>query len=248
MSAARAVWRIARAAVHVGHGTLIVATRFPRLDAAGRMQRVQWWSAKYLRLLGIAVRASGTPLPGPVLIVANHVSWVDILALNAVRPARFVSKAQVRHWPLLGWLVSAAGTLYIERERARDAMRVVHQMAQALTEGDVLAVFPEGTTSDGHAVLPFHANLLQAAVASQTPVQAAVLRYSDARHAVSPAAAYVGDTTLLQSLWAIVSAQGLCVHVRLLDARAAAGSDRRALSAQLRADIERALAGEAAAG
>jgi 1-acyl-sn-glycerol-3-phosphate acyltransferase len=95
---------------------------------------------------------------GPLLLVSNHVSWLDILVINAVRPARFVSKADVRHWPLVGELITAAGTLYIEREKRRDAMRVVHRMADSLREGDVVAVFPEGTTGSGLDVLPFHAN------------------------------------------------------------------------------------------
>ena len=94
-----------------------------------------------------------------------------------MRPARFVSKADVRHWPLLGWLVACGGTLFIERERKRDALRVVHQMAEALQAGETVAVFPEGTTSDGHGLLPFHANLLQAAIATETPVQPVALRY-----------------------------------------------------------------------
>ena len=114
------------------------------------------------------------------LVTANHVSWLDIAAVHAVCPqARFVSKADVRHWPLLGWLIGAVGTLFIERERKRDAMRVVHQMAESLIAGDVVAVFPEGTTGDGRALLPFHANLLQAAIAAEAPVQPVALRYTE---------------------------------------------------------------------
>src|SRR6185295_16037591 len=149
------------------------------------LKRVGWWNARLLRLLGIALHSSGTPRQGATLIVANHVSWLDILAINAVHPCRFVSKADVRHWPLIGWLVACGGTLFIERERKRDALRVVHQVADALRQGQTLAVFPEGTTSDGHGLLPFHANLLQAAVATSTPVQPVALRFSDATHEVS---------------------------------------------------------------
>ena len=108
-------------------------------------------------------------------------------AVNAVHPARFVSKADVGHWPFIGYLVASGGTLFIERERKRDALRVVHQIAAALQAGDIVAVFPEGTTSDGHDVLPFHANLLQAAIATAAPVQPLVLRYRDAHAAVSRA-------------------------------------------------------------
>jgi len=238
----RGGWRLARAAAHVLHGVWIVATRFGRIDAAARAGRVQWWSAEFLRLLGVGLVVAGTPRPGAKLLVANHISWLDILAIDAVAPARFVSKSEVRHWPVLGWLVSASGTLYIERGRARDALRVVHKMAAALQAGDTLAVFPEGTTADGHALLPFHANLLQGAIATATPVQPVALRFFDPAHAISPVVSYVDDTTLLQSVWSVVCAQGLSVRVQLLPALAVAHADRRRLAERLRAEIETALA------
>ena len=237
-----AVWRLLRSVLHVLHG-MGVMTRFPALDAAGRQQRIQWWSAKLLRTMGLTLRVSGTPRPGATLIVANHVSWLDIAAIHAVAPqARFVSKADVLHWPLIGWLVKGAGTIFIERERKRDALRVVHQMAESLTDGDTVAVFPEGTTTDGRELLPFHANLLHAAVTTGTPVQPVALRYADATHAISPAAEYIGDTSLAQSLWRIASARGLVVHVDLLPAQDSRHADRRALAQLLREQIEAALA------
>lgn len=234
MRALRAAWRLARVIVHGLHGALVCAFVFPFLDAPGRMQRVGWWSAKMLHVLGIGLRHTGTLHAGPLLVVANHVSWLDILAINAVRPVRFVSKADVRHWPLLGWLVACGGTLFIERERKRDALRVVHQVAQALRGGGIVAVFPEGTTSDGHGVLPFHANLLQAAIATESPVQPLALRYRDTRDPVSAAAPYVGDTSLAESLWAVVQAEGLQVQVCVEPAQATRHLDRRALAERLR--------------
>ena len=169
-------------------------------------------------------------------------SWLDILAVHAVCPqARFVSKADVQGWPLLGRLVAAGGTLYIQREKRRDAMRVVHQMADALRAGETVAVFPEGTTADGHELLPFHANLLQAAIATEVPIQPVALRYRDARHAVSPAAEYVGETTLTQSLWKIAGAEQLVVALQVLPAQGTAHADRRALAQGLREEIQRAL-------
>jgi 1-acyl-sn-glycerol-3-phosphate acyltransferase len=238
---ARGLWRLLRTTLHVFHGVFIVAARFRRIDAAARMGLIQWWSAKFLRLLGVRLVQQGTPQPGAKLLVANHISWLDILAIDAVAPARFVSKSEVRHWPVLGWLVTASGTLYIERERPRDALRVVHQMAAALQAGDTLAVFPEGTTGDGHALLPFHANLLQGAIATATPVQPIGLRFSDPAHAVSPVVCYLDDTTLLQSVWSVVCADGLSVRVLLLPALAVAHADRRQLAQQLRLEIEAAL-------
>ena len=233
----RGLWRVLRSALHVLHG-MAVMLRFPALDAAGRHERIRWWSAGVLRHMGLTLEVRGTARPGANLLVANHVSWLDIAALHAAVPhARFVSKADVLRWPLLGWLIRGAGTLFIERERKRDAVRVVHAMAESLRAGDTVAVFPEGTTGAGPVVLPFHANLLQAAIATQTPIQPAVLRYADARHAFSAAVEYMGDTSLLQSLWRVATASGLQVHVELLPAHDTAHADRRALAAYLRETI-----------
>jgi 1-acyl-sn-glycerol-3-phosphate acyltransferase len=239
----RAAWRLARVVVHGLHGLAIVLPLFGRFDVTQRQARICWWAGKMLRVLGMRLHVDGAFRPGAKLIVANHVSWLDIMAVHAVCPeARFVSKAEVRHWPLVGRLVGAAGTLYIERERRRDAMRVVHQMADALRAGDSVAVFPEGTTSDGRELLPFHANLLQAAIATATPVQAVALRFSDATHRVSPATLYIGDTSLAASLWWIARAEGLEVHMRVLAAQSSAHADRRALAERLREGIIEALA------
>jgi 1-acyl-sn-glycerol-3-phosphate acyltransferase len=231
-----------RSVLHVFHGMLIVL-RFPSLDAAGRHERVQWWSAGLLRAAGLTLNVSGVPRPGATLIVANHISWLDIAAIHAAAPhARFVSKADVLRWPLLGWLIRSAGTLFIERERKRDAVRVVHAMAESLRAGDTVAIFPEGTTGAGPELLPFHANLLQAAVATGTPVQPVVLRFADALQPFSPAVAYIGDTTLLQSIWRVLSASGLCAHVQLLPPIATVHADRRALAEHLRVLIAERLA------
>jgi len=237
----RALWRLAWALSHALHGAAICALVFPHLDREQRMQRVGWWSARMLRVLGIRLVPQGTARGAAVLVVANHVSWLDILAINAVQPVRFVSKADVRRWPLIGYLVACGGTLFIERERKRDALRVVHLIAGALTAGETVAVFPEGTTSDGRGVLPFHANLLQAAIATGTPVQPIVLRYSDAHAAFSDAGGYVGDTSLVASLWSAASADGLCAHVTLLGAEGTRHLDRRALAEHLRERIRTRL-------
>lgn len=233
MKELRAFWRLLRALLHLLLG-IAIAFWFPVLKSAQRRACKQWWSAGMLRSLGVELRRDGKPRPGGLLLVANHISWLDILAINAVYPARFVSKSEVKRWPVIGWLVSAAGTIYIERGQRRDAMRVVHKMAKVLGSGQVVAVFPEGTTTDGRSLRPFHANLLQAAIATETPVQPVALRYSDAEHAVSPAAAYVGNMTLLKSLLAVARASKLAVQVDLLPPKASAKMERRAFADSLR--------------
>jgi 1-acyl-sn-glycerol-3-phosphate acyltransferase len=243
MQALRGSWRLLRAVLHVLHG-MAVMTRFPRLSAAERHQRIQWWSAGLLRAIGLQLQVSGVaPRAGATLVVANHISWLDIAAIHAAAPqVRFVSKADVLRWPLLGWLIRGAGTLFIERERKRDAVRVVHAMAEALRAGDAVAVFPEGTTGPGPEPLPFHANLLQAAIATGTPVQPVVLRFSDAAGSFSRSVEFLGETTLLQSVWRVATARALTAHVAVLPPVGSEHADRRALAEHLRQLIAERLA------
>jgi 1-acyl-sn-glycerol-3-phosphate acyltransferase len=242
MRSVRAAWRLLRMGLHLLHGMAVMALQFPWLDAAGRHERIRWWSDKLVRMAGLQLVVSGQPRPGATLLVANHVSWLDIAAVHALAPqARFVSKADVLAWPLLGWLIRTAGTLFIERERKRDALRVLHLVAEALKAGDTVAVFPEGTTGDGETLLPFHANLLQSAIATGTPVQCVAIRYSDPANRFSPAAQFLGATSLLQTVWRILSASGLRVHVDLLPPQGARHADRRALAEHLRAQIHAQL-------
>lgn len=242
MSSLVAAARLARLVPHVLHGLWLVRRRFELLSAVERHQLIQWWSLKTLRILGIALKVEGQALPTGHLLVANHVSWLDIAAVHAVLPqARFVSKADVRHWPLVGALVEGAGTLFIERESKRDALRVVHQAAAALQAGDCVAFFPEGTTGPGPELLPFHANLLQAAVSAQAPVLPVVLRWHAPGERFAVSARFIGDTTLAQSLWAIASARGLGIEVQILPSVDVAGQDRRALAEALRGVISERL-------
>jgi 1-acyl-sn-glycerol-3-phosphate acyltransferase len=237
-----AIWRIACVVGMVARGLWLAGLVMPRRDLAGRRRVVQRWSVRMLRCLGVRVRVSGHAHPGAVLMVANHVSWLDIPALHASAPqARFVSKSAIAHWPLLGRLARAGGTLFIERERKRDALRVVHEVADALKQADAVAVFPEGTTGAGHGVLPFHANLLQAAVTTATAVQPVVLRYSEPGRPVSVAAQYIGDTTLVESLMKVCRARGLTVDVRFLPVEPAGELDRRVLAERLHDRIEAEL-------
>jgi 1-acyl-sn-glycerol-3-phosphate acyltransferase len=202
---------------------------------------VQRWSLRVLRGLGVQLKVQGEFRPGAKLVVGNHVSWLDIVAILAMHPARFVSKAEVAQWPIVGRMVVLAGTILLERARRRDAMRVMGLLTRTLQDGGTAAAFPEGTTGDGHALLHFHANLLQSAIDADVPVQPVAIRYSDAAHAISPAAAYVGDTTLVQSLWWVAGAKNLTVTLQVLPAHRVTHADRRALAETLQAEIDAAL-------
>lgn len=238
----RAIGRLVRSALHALHGLALVEFVFPRIDAAGRQRHVARWSRGLLEALGIGLEVDGKPADGPVLVVANHVSWLDIAAIHSFCPAaRFVSKSEVGRWPLVGRLVGAAGTLYLERSSRRDARRVLHRIVAALAAGDTIAVFPEGTTGDGRRTLPFHANLLQAPLAAGRPVQPIALRYRDAFDATSGAARFIGETMLVQSLWRLACGEAVVVRATVLPARVPAGVDRRALASALRAEIDAVL-------
>ena len=239
MNTLHACWKLARALVHALAGLLTILLVFPRLPQAQRDLRVQVWSSEMLTCLGIALVLKGKPVTsGPVLLAANHISWLDITSLHAARHCRFVSKADVKHWPLIGPLATGAGTLFIERESRRDAMRVVHHMAERLRESDVLAIFPEGTTSDGVSLRPFHANLFQAAIAAEAPVQPVALQFIDvATGQRSLAPCYIDDDTLIGSLWRTLCTPGIAVVITFGELQTAQGRNRRAWAADVREAI-----------
>ena len=239
----RACWRLARALPHVAAGWLTIAFVFPTLEAAERHERVQRWAAEMLRRIGVRLEVHGAPpAHGPMLLVANHISWLDILVMHAARHCRFVAKSDIRRWPLIGTLASGAGTLYIERESRRDAMRVVHRMAESLRAGDVIGIFPEGTTTDGTFLLPFHANLLQAAISTGTPVQPMALGFYAQDGTTCLAPRYDGDISLLASVWSTLAAD-VSARVVFGEPQSAEGRERRAWAHDLQAAVAR-LGGE----
>jgi len=243
MRSLRAAWRLLLAILHGVHGLGTILLRFPSLRQDEREVRVQTWSVRLLAILNVRLEVEGDPAAvGPLLLVANHISWLDIIVMHAARYCRFVSKADVRRWPLIGTLATGVGTIYIERESRRDAMRVVHAMKASLERGEVVAVFPEGTTSDGVTLLPFHGNLLQAAIAAGAPVQPVALRFIDAAtRTLSHSPSYIGDETLLGSLWRTLSGPPLVAVVRYGATQTAQGRNRREWAAALRASVSELL-------
>lgn len=229
-----------RLVAHIVAGYFAVKLQFPSLTQAEREQKVRGWALQMLERLNITLERQGPSAPGPVLLVCNHISWLDIVVLHAAGYCRFVSKADVKHWPLVGVMATGAGTLYIERESRRDAMRVVHHMAEALARGEVVAAFPEGTTSDGMALLPFHANLIQAAIPMQTPVQPVGLRFVDAESGeASFAPCYSNGEAIYKSLWRTLRARRLAAVVTFGAEQAAGERNRRLFAADLREQVER---------
>jgi 1-acyl-sn-glycerol-3-phosphate acyltransferase len=240
MNSLRAVWRLARALVHALGGAATIMTRFPSCNAAQREAMVQAWALKLLALLGVQLELHGRPCAtGPMLLVANHISWLDIVVMHAARYCRFVSKADVRRWPLIGILATGGGTIYIERNSRRDALRVVHRMAESLKRGEVVAVFPEGTTSDGVDLLPFHGNLIQAAVAANAPAQPVALGFIDTRtRALTLTPCYVGDDSFMLSMWRTLAGPPVTAVVRYGQPQLPLGRNRRVWAADLRLEVD----------
>jgi 1-acyl-sn-glycerol-3-phosphate acyltransferase len=234
-----ACWKGWRVFTHVLRGVVLGGLRFRGLSQRQRDPQIRQWARTGLKRLRIELKVAGAPpQAGPMLVVANHTSWVDILALLAVCPCRFVAKADVARWPLFGTIVTGGGTLYVKRESRRDAMRVAHRMAEALERGDILAVFPEGTTGEGSAVLPFHSGLIQAAISADAPVQPVAVQILDGRSGrPTRAASYTGDESILGSIWRTLCARDLCVLVTFGPPQRAAGRDRRAWARDLHPEI-----------
>ncbi|ACC71497.1 lysophospholipid acyltransferase family protein [Paraburkholderia phymatum] len=236
-------FRKIRLVMHLVYGMWMLWTRFPRATAQQRLELNRAWSLRMLQLCGmrLVVHNDGARLDEGVLVVANHISWIDIYVINAWRPTPFLSKAEIRKWPVVGWCAQQLGTVFIQREKRSDAKRIMHDLADRLNAGELMCVFPEGTTSDGVQLLPFHANMFQAAVSASRPVQPVCMMYEDAQGRQSTAPAYIGEMSLGQSLDALLRAGPLTAHV-YVGAPLAPGADRRLLAAEAQAAVGAALA------
>ena len=189
-------YRLLRLALHLCAGLATCAFIFPMLDAAGRQARIRRWSGKLLTICGVSLQVVGTldeRARQRALFVSNHVSWLDIFVINALLPCRFVAKSDIRSWPLVGWLCEKTGTVFIARGRVRDVRKIYEGLVVSLRAGEHVAFFPEGTTAAQGNLLPFHANLFEAAIEAQVPVQPCAVRYVDAAGGLHGAADFIGD-------------------------------------------------------
>jgi 1-acyl-sn-glycerol-3-phosphate acyltransferase len=236
-------YRYTRLLLQLLSGLLTVALLFPFYGRERRWRAIQRWSSGVVRALGIEVTVHGEPPRGQraLLGVSNHVSWADIQLIHSLWRVRFVAKSEVRDWPAIGWLSARTGTLFIERGRHRHAARINRDIHRAFGDGDAIAVFPEGTTTDGRQLLRFHASLLQPAVDEQALVVPVALRYLREDGTADPAPAYVGDASLMDTLSAMVARRRIHAEVRFLAPIDAAGRDRRALALLAHEAIARAI-------
>ncbi|MFI9820415.1 lysophospholipid acyltransferase family protein [Streptomyces sp. NPDC052013] len=224
----RAVLRLTGVAALVLAAVVLVP--FGRWVPAGAVRR---WCRWVVRVAGVRVRVTGAAAPtGGLLLVANHISWLDVPLLAAVRPARMLAKAEIRRWPVAGPLAAGGGALFIDRDRLRALPDTVALIARALEQGAAVGVFPEGSTWCGRAQGTFRRAVFQAALDAGVPVQPVRIRYRTDRGAPATAPAFVGDDTLLASLWRVASARRLSADVEVLPPiPPGRHPDRRALAA-----------------
>ena len=240
--------RCARALMHIVGGLSTTVFVFPRVSAETRDTIIRRWCRQFLGMLGVEPRVllhREDGMPGNVLIVANHISWLDIFVLLSFQPARFVAKADLKRLPVVGLLIANVGTLFIERERRRDTHTVNRHTVEALARGDVVAVFPEATTSDGTGLLKFHSSLLQSAVDANAHVQPIAIRYRTPEDEFCLAPAYVGDLNLVESFWQVTGERRIVAELHVMPAFPAAGAHRRDLSRGAEEAIRTALASPA---
>lgn len=230
----RAVLRFVTVLVVVAAGAALtpVGARIPA-------RAVRWWCRTIVRSAGIRLRITGTTTStGGLLLVANHISWLDIPLLAAVRPARMLAKAEIRHWPVAGTLTAGSGALFIDRDRLRALPETVASIAGALRAGGAVAVFPEGSTWCGRAQGHFRRAVFQAALDAGVPVQPVGLHYLTDGGTASTAPAFVGSDSLLTSVWRVVSTRGLIAEVEVGETIAPGSHpDRRSLAHAAQAGV-----------
>ncbi|KAA2259542.1 1-acyl-sn-glycerol-3-phosphate acyltransferase [Solihabitans fulvus] len=214
------------------------------LPGSARAVVLRGWFRLLLRAFGVRLRVvgadrfQGTAGRG-VLVASNHVSWLDEVALDAVQPLRMVAKRDIRSWPVLGRLVAAAGTVFLDRERLRLLPGTVAELGSALRDGAAVGIHPEGTTWCGLASGRFRPALFQAALDAGVPVRPVALRYVLADGAQTSTPAFVGDETLLDAIGRVLRLRGLVVEVHVLDEIAPGRAvDRRELAALAQAAVD----------
>jgi 1-acyl-sn-glycerol-3-phosphate acyltransferase len=235
--------RLTRLALHLLRGLAIAWLRYPKLSEAQREVEKRRWSNTLLSILAVSVREKNAPkeLPGRCMLVLNHISWIDIFVVDARFPATFIAKSEIRNWPMVGWLSTLVGTLYIERGKRSEVRRTRRIIAAELERGTLIAVFPEGITTFGRSLERFHSALFQPALDAAATLQPVALRYLDAAGRHTDAAGYVGDTSLLESVWTIVSTRHMVAEFNFLAPISMKAQTRRSLAEKAEAAIAGAL-------
>jgi 1-acyl-sn-glycerol-3-phosphate acyltransferase len=204
---------------------------------AVRTHWLQYSCRRFLRIFGIRYRAIG-PVPQHGLLVSNHLTYMDVLVLAAIKPAVFVSKKEVSRWPVFGWFTRIAGTIYVERERRSQVGRVTDEIQSALDAGALVVIFPEGTSSDGKTVLPLKTSLLEPAARQTAPLHVSLIQYEMEDGDVTEEVCYWRDMTFFPHLVNMLGKRGVHATVRFSEFRET-GLDRKELARRLHAELLR---------
>lgn len=248
MKPIRRIFRLIRLVLHILNGvflTLLFAGLLRMsFDTPFFKRLVGWWLGRIPHLMGIRVSVTGEPAGQAVLMVANHISWLDIAVLGGAANPRFLSKQEVRHWPVIGWLAAKSGTLFITRGQAGAAAQAASTILQALQSGRGVLLFPEGTTTTGNDVRTFHARLFAPAFDAGVPVQPVALRYPGADGLTHPLVPYVDNQSLMDNLKAVLGEAGLRAEVHFLPLVETSGMDRKSVAARCEQQIRAAVRSE----
>ena len=226
-------FRICRVAIHILYGLSVSATVLSYLEHQKKHLIIKLWSEKLLHILNVKLTVEGSPPSqrlSNTMFVSNHISWLDIYALNSVHPVRFIAKSEVARWPILGWLAKQANTIFIERARKKDAQRITIEATESLKNGDCLCYFPEGTTTNGTELLPFKSSLIQAAINTHGDVWPLAIYYPNQDGSPNTRMAFAGETTFIGSIWQIISLQESEVKLYFLQRIQSRGYERRELT------------------
>jgi 1-acyl-sn-glycerol-3-phosphate acyltransferase len=216
---------------------LVVLLVFPLASTKNRHRLIKPWSRMVLLAFGVKVEADLTYLTPSALVVANHISWLDIFVISSVLPVAFISKSEVRQWPVMGWLAAKNDTVFLKRGSRGHAREIGEQITSRLAAKKHVAVFPEGTTTDGTHVQHFHAALLQPALAEGYPVLPLAISYWEPNGERSLAPRYDGDISLGQCARSILGRKRLVAKVIVTPALGLAGEDRRQVASAARQAI-----------
>lgn len=202
---------------------------------SARSRWLQWCSRRTLRVFSVRTHATGRP-PQTGLLVTNHLSYLDILVLVSLTPAVFVSKSEVKRWPVFGWCARLAGTLFVDRSRRRDVARMNALIEQALADGNVVVLFPEGTSWNGREILPFKSSLLEPILGTRYPLTVGHLAYSLPDGDAANDVCYWGEATFLPHLVKLMTRRHIAARVRFAAVPQPA-TDRKALAQQLHLEV-----------
>jgi 1-acyl-sn-glycerol-3-phosphate acyltransferase len=235
--------KLARLAAEFIRGGFLLRLQFPQLQQDERLSAIQHWASRILHILEVKVECNQlAPANFAGLVVANHLSWLDVLVIQSLMPGVFVAKSEVRRWPLIGAMAQACKTIFVDRASARSAHAMVDSTVAAFEQGYTVVAFPEGTSSDGAEVGSFHANIFEGAIRARTDVQPLTLRYVDTATGMpAVAAVFTGEMTLLSSLRRVLGTSTIRTQVHFGNLIAAQGHSRKSLAQQAHRSIQSRL-------